>query len=111
VWRQTPCGFLPLIRQHGSSSEVQGKPLQQFNTIHSHVQRVQTKEEALILILDFQRGMNIDSWFWGFCTVSEVNFPTTFRKPLWVPSLLVMSQNDYFGNRCGWLLQWSWVRM
>ena len=30
-------------------------------------------------------------WFWGFCTVCEVNLLTTFRKQLWVPSLRVMS--------------------
>ena len=23
--------------------------------------------------------------FWGFCTVCEVNLPTTFLKPLWAP--------------------------
>ena len=37
------------------------------------------------LILDIHRGMNIVFWFWGCCTVCEVNFPTTFRDPqrLW----------------------------
>ena len=29
-------------------------------------------------------------WFWGFCTVCEVNFLTTFREPLWVPSSMVI---------------------
>jgi hypothetical protein len=29
--------------------------------------------------------MNPGFWFWGFCTVCEVNFPTTLREMLWVP--------------------------
>jgi hypothetical protein len=37
------------------------------------------------LILDFHRGININFWFWGSCTVCEVNFLMTFREPLWVP--------------------------
>ena len=32
-------------------------------------------------------------WFWGFCTVCEVNLLKTFRKQLWHPSSMVMSQN------------------
>jgi hypothetical protein len=35
----------------------------------------------------------LNFWSWGFCTVCEVNFATTFWEPLWVPSSLVMSQN------------------
>ena len=33
-------------------------------------------------------------WFlvWGFCMACKVNFPTTYRKPLWVPSSLVESE-------------------
>ena len=38
-----------------------------------------------ILILDFHRGMNTYSWFWGLCTTCKINFPTTFREPPWVP--------------------------
>ena len=34
-------------------------------------------------------------WFWGFCTVCEVNLPVTFRKPLWVPFSLAMSKISY----------------
>jgi hypothetical protein len=37
------------------------------------------------LILDFHRGVNTDFWFYGFCTVCEVNFPTTFRDPQRLP--------------------------
>jgi hypothetical protein len=32
-------------------------------------------------------------WFWGFCAIFEVNLSTTFRKPLWVLSSLIMLQN------------------
>ena len=35
-----------------------------------------------------------DFWFWGFCTVCKVNFPTTFREPLWVPSSMVISSSS-----------------
>ena len=31
--------------------------------------------------------MDTDFWFWGFCTVCKVNFPTMFREPLWDPKL------------------------
>ena len=41
--------------------------------------------------------MNIDFWFYVFCTVCEVNFPTTFREPLRVPSSLIMSQSVKMG--------------
>jgi hypothetical protein len=44
----------------------------------------------LFLILNFHSGMSIDFSLLGFYTVCEVNFPTTFREPLWVPSSLVM---------------------
>jgi hypothetical protein len=71
------------------------------------------------LILDFYRGLIIDFWFWDFCTVCKVNFPT-FRKPLWVPSSLVRSQNvcipcknpktknqeTFFWNHCSDVLCW-----
>jgi hypothetical protein len=30
-------------------------------------------------------GSEFCLWICGFCTVCEVNLPTTFRKPLWVP--------------------------
>jgi hypothetical protein len=33
--------------------------------------------------------MNIDSRFWGFCTVRKISLPTTFREPLCVPSSTV----------------------
>jgi hypothetical protein len=29
--------------------------------------------------------MDIDFWFYGFCTVCEVNFPKTFRDPQRLP--------------------------
>jgi hypothetical protein len=44
-----------------------------------------------ILILDFHPGMDTDFWFWGFFTVCRVNFATTFREPLWLPSSTVIS--------------------
>jgi hypothetical protein len=36
-------------------------------------------------------SFQIGFWFWGFCTVCKINFPTTFREPLWIPSLMVIS--------------------
>jgi hypothetical protein len=44
------------------------------------------------------RGMNIYFWFWGFCTVCEVNFPTTFRKPLWVLYSLVSDTSGHLSR-------------
>jgi hypothetical protein len=29
--------------------------------------------------------LNTDFWFWGFCTVCKINFPTTFRDPQRLP--------------------------
>ena len=48
-------------------------------------------------------------WFWGFCTVCKVNLPTTFRKPLSVPSLLVMSKNAK--NQRRGMLPYIWVEL
>ena len=31
-----------------------------------------------------------DSRFWGFCAVCKISLPTTFRKPLWVLSEMVI---------------------
>jgi hypothetical protein len=42
------------------------------------------------LILEFHLRMNIDFWFWGFCTVCEINFPKTFRGPMWVPKPVLL---------------------
>jgi hypothetical protein len=47
--------------------------------------RVEVRICTYVWILDFHRGMNTDFWCWGLCTVCEVNLPTTFREPLWVP--------------------------
>jgi hypothetical protein len=59
-------------------------------------QRCRTREhDMMFLILNFHRGMNIDFWFWGFCMVCEVNFPTTFREQRWFPSLLRSSFTLY----------------
>ena len=43
-----------------------------------------------VLILDFHSGMNTDFWFWEFCTVYKVNFLTSLRESLWVPSSMVI---------------------
>ena len=43
------------------------------------------------LISDFHCGKNIDFLVLGSCTVRKLKLLTTFQKPLWVPSSLVMS--------------------
>jgi hypothetical protein len=49
------------------------------------------------IALPFYRKMNVFFFgFGGFCAVCEVNLLTTFRRPLWVPSLVVMSKNANF---------------
>ena len=49
--------------------------------LHQFYLHVINERSAMILILDFHRGMNIDFWFWGLCTVWEVSLPTAFWKP------------------------------
>jgi hypothetical protein len=39
----------------------------------------------ILLIFYYHRGINTDFWFWWFCMVCRINFPT-FREPLWVSS-------------------------
>ena len=60
-----------------------------FNSVGLPIGRLpffqKNNEESLRTVFFF--------WFWDFCTLSGVNLPTTFRKPLWVPSLLVMNRN------------------
>jgi hypothetical protein len=66
------------------------------------------------LILDFHHDMNTDFWFWGFSMVCEVNFPTTFRKPLWVPPSLVLSQNvnEQWSRMLPCIgVEWVWVEL
>jgi hypothetical protein len=52
-----------------------------YETLLAHLEMA-----LLVLTFDFHCEMNVVFWFWGFCTVCEVNLPTMFRKPLWVPS-------------------------
>jgi hypothetical protein len=61
--------------------------------INAVFQNLKQGTTNVILILDFRRGVDTDFWFWGFCSVCEVNFSKTLRESLWILSSLVMSQN------------------